>query len=39
MCGTAPDLFRPNVEASGFYTKLGARMEEEIALMLLSVRG
>jgi len=35
--GLRLDLFRSNVEASGFYTKLGARMEEDIALMLLSV--
>ena len=37
--GLRLDLFRPNVEASGFYAKLGARMEEDIALMRLSVRG
>ena len=37
--GLRLDLFRPNVEASGFYAKLGARMEQDIALMLLSVRG
>jgi GNAT superfamily N-acetyltransferase len=36
--GLRLDLFRPNVEASGFYAKLGARMEEDLALILLSVR-
>src|SRR6266478_4970466 len=36
--GLRLDLFRPNVEASGFYAKLGARIEEDIALMRLSVR-
>jgi hypothetical protein len=37
--GLRLDLSRPNVEASGFYARLGARMEEDIALMRLSVRG
>jgi GNAT superfamily N-acetyltransferase len=37
--GLRLDLFRPNVEASGFYTKLGARMEKDIAPVLLPVRG
>jgi GNAT superfamily N-acetyltransferase len=37
--GLRLDLFRSNVEASGFYAKLGAQMEADIALMLLSVDG
>jgi len=37
--GLRLDLFRPNVEAGAFYAKLGARIEEDIAPMLLSVRG
>jgi GNAT superfamily N-acetyltransferase len=35
--GLRLNLFRANVEASGFYAKLGARTEDDIALMLLSV--
>ena len=37
--GLRLDLFRPNVEAGAFYRKLGARMEEDLALVLLPVPG
>jgi hypothetical protein len=31
------DLFRPNVEASALYAKMGARIEDDIALVLLPI--